>query len=163
MTPSRASRWLVSCLLSGLLLVGCGGGGSSSSSGSTANAEGGVTKARFTRDAEAICERVATKLSSSLSVAAEKMVSNGKGLTRADEEQLLVTITAPMISTMARELGELEAPAAAQGEKFEAMIEEFAAAAKKTEEDPAAALKESPVTAPAAKAVAVGLTSCSEI
>jgi hypothetical protein len=159
----RAHRawWALALLVCALLVGGCGGGGSSSSSSTTASAAP-ASKATFLKEADAKCERVAIKLSKSLSSAAERMVAGGGAMTRKGEEKLLSTISAPAFAKLATELSHLEAPAA-QEEKFDAMVEGFATAAKQVEEDPAAALRENPVTAPTAKAVALELTACSEL
>ena len=104
--------------------VGCGGDDDSGSS---------LTKAEFTKQADAICKKQEEKKNNALTTAYEKLGKEGKEGKKAQEE-VIADVALPPISQMTEELADLGAPEGEE-EKAEEMVAAFEEEVQKIEDD----------------------------
>ena len=106
---------LIGLLMATMVASGCGGGDDDSS----------LSKAEFTKQANAICSKRENEKNEALTKGyenPEKYGIDSKG--KKAEEELISKLALPPIVTMTEELGELGAPEG-QEEKVEAMVRAF--------------------------------------
>lgn len=110
------------------LLVGCGGGDETTTTAS-------LTQAQFVKQANAVCERLRKKRRDVIAAYDERAIENGENPDgRAALEEKLVTLLIPLMRERLSGLEALEAPEAA-ADKWKRMLDHYASAIEKLEEE----------------------------
>lgn len=141
--------WFTLAIAAALVIAGCGSGGDSSSP---------LTKAEFLKQGDGICKEAIAKVSNEL----EKVDASGEstaGTSIPGGTELISSVFAPAVTTMAEELGALVPP---QGDAKEvrAIIVAFEKGVREAEANPEAALGKSTFTGGGELAGAYGLKTC---
>lgn len=152
------------------IAAGCGGGGGSSpsvsSSGGTAvgvAAAAGLTKAKFVKEANAICKQGSNQIHSGAEAFKEKQgIDLNASLSKAQEEELVAEVVVPSIRAQADGLAKLGAP---EGELTEVagVVQKLEKVAEAGEEKPSNILQEGagdPIAEVNKAAKAYGVDEC---
>jgi hypothetical protein len=137
---------VICAMVAGLFAAGCGGSGAAAgSSAKTASSDPGnsgteaktatvsLTKEKYIRQSEAICEKADEKQNSELKAYLKKNPKSQSS--KAGQEKTIVTIGLPPIEAEVEELKELGPPHGEEAQIGE-IIEGIEAAVKKAEEEP---------------------------
>jgi hypothetical protein len=140
------------------LLAGCGGG---DSSGET-TASGPLTKAKFVKRGNALCDAVLAERDAGATQAYEDRIAEYNRLPKAGQERLLGEVASevdlPLYGKLVRELGEITPPAK-DAKTIDRMLSKYEAVLRQLSVHPER-LEQAEPLAPNAEAASYGLVSC---
>jgi len=140
-----------------MIVVGCGGGGDSSSDSAS------ISKARFVKQADAICEKGTKENQAEFEeFAKENGLSEKKEPTKAQQEEAVTEIVAPGVQKQIEEIDALGAPEGDE-KQVEAIVAAVEDGVEEIEDDPAALTEgENPLAKGSKLAKEYGLQACGE-
>jgi hypothetical protein len=142
--------WILLAVALAFLVAGCGGNGATAT----------VSKAKFDKRMESLCERSEEEKFAKIGVAAhEGMWPKQREPTKEELEVITTAVVVPVFRHMTEEMRELPLPKG--GEKVEAMIATFEDDVRKMEKEPSRFVEGIAFVDGNATAETVGFTQCS--
>lgn len=164
----RVGRYRVACIAALSVLAvavlstlpGCGSGGdpaTASGAGSSARMAS-ITKAEFIKRGNAICRRALEEQEATVA-AAERKLGNGRPVSSAQRERLLITLTPRFFERKTEELAKLPVPAGDEVQ-VRAVIVGYEAGVREIEARPVTVVKGTPFLKGRKAAGRYGLSEC---